>query len=224
MKKVLSILITVFMIITLATGCGTQPATQSQQPESTPSKAADPTPEAPKPTAKTKITFAVQADSTDALNQLIAAFNDSSELYTAETVIMTNDSGQMHDQILNSLSSKSGEYDVISMDVIWAGEFAAAGYLQPVDELLAANGWKATDFNAGSMASGKYKGKNYVLPYFPDLGFLFYRSDIVSADDAQKIESVTIHGMTFLNWLKYKGQGGTKYGHVYQSGQYEVGL
>jgi multiple sugar transport system substrate-binding protein len=222
MKKVLSILITVFMIITLATGCGTQPATQSQQPESTPSKAADPTPEAPKPTAKTKITFAVQADSTDALNQLIAAFNDSSELYTAETVIMTNDSGQMHDQILNSLSSKSGEYDVISMDVIWAGEFAAAGYLQPVDELLAANGWKATDFNAGSMASGKYKGKNYVLPYFPDLGFLFYRSDIVSADDAQKIESGNYTWDDLLELAKkYKGQGGTKYGHVYQSGQYE---
>jgi multiple sugar transport system substrate-binding protein len=221
MKKVLSILLTVIMILALVTGCGSQPTTQSQQPSEQPSPSKDA--ESPSaPAEKTKLTFAVQADSTDALNQLIAAFNDSSELYTVETVVMTNDSGNMHDQLLNSLSSKSGEYDVISMDVVWAGEFAAAGYLQPIDELLAAKGWKVTDFNAGSMASGKYKGKNYVLPYFPDLGFLFYRSDIVSSEDAQKLESGNYTWADLLAMAeKYKGQGGTKYGHVYQSGQYE---
>ena len=223
MKKVLSVLLTMVMIFTLATGCGTQPATQSPTPvASSPSETTKSTPAPSKDAEKTKLTFAVQADSTDALNQLIAAFNNSSTLYTAEAVVMTNDSGNMHDQLLNSLSSKSSEYDIISMDVIWAGEFAAAGYLQPIDELLAAKGWKATDFNAGSMASGKYKGKNYVLPYFPDLGFLFFRSDIVNADDAQKLESGNYTWSDLLELAKkYNGQGGTKYGHVYQSGQYE---
>ncbi|MGI6085116.1 MAG: extracellular solute-binding protein [Acetivibrionales bacterium] len=223
MKKVLSIMLTVIMIFTLATGCGTQPATQSQQPsELAPGNAVDTTPDSSGAKEKTKVTFAVQADSTDALNQLIKAFNDSSDLYAVEAVVMTNDSGNMHDQLLNSLSSKSGEYDVISMDVVWAGEFAAAGYLQPIDELLAAKGWKVTDFNAGSMASGKYKGKNYVLPYFPDLGFLYYRADIVSSEDAQKLESGNYSWADLLEMAKkYNGQSGTKYGHVYQSGQYE---
>lgn len=223
MKKILSILLSVVMIFTFTTGCGTQPATQSPKPsESAPSNSAEATPAPSQATEKTKVTFAVQADSTDALNQLIAAFNNSSDLYTVEAVVMTNDSGNMHDQLLNSLSSKSGEYDVISMDVVWAGEFAAAGYLQPVDELLAAKGWKVTDFNAGSMASGKYKGKNYVLPYFPDLGFLFYRADIVSSEDAQKLESGNYSWADLLEMAeKYNGQGGTKYGHVYQSKQYE---
>lgn len=213
MKRVLSIFLMAIMVLSLTVGCQSQTA-PTVEPTAEPE--AEPTPE------KTVVKFAVQADSTDALNNIVSAFNEKNELYTVEAVIMTNDSGQMHDQLLNSLSSKSGEYDVISMDVIWAGEFASAGYLQPVDELIKANGWLPTDFNAGSMASGKYKGKNYVLPYFPDLGFLFYRSDIVSSEDAAKLTS---GGYTWTDLLemakKYKGKNGTKYGHVYQSSQYE---
>ena len=82
-----------------------------------------------------------------------------------------------------------GFYDIISMDVVWAGEFAAAGYLEPLNALIKDQGWKPTDFNAGSMALGKYKGKNYVLSYFSDLGFMYYRKDIVSSEDAAKLES-----------------------------------
>ena len=211
MKKVLSLLLMIVLVFALFTACQSEP---------------DPEPEAPveetEPVEKTIVNFAVQADSTDALNKIVMAFNASSDLYMVEPIVMTNDSGAMHDQLINSLSSKSGEYDIISMDVVWAGEFAAAGYLQPVDELIQANGWLPTDFNAGSMASGKYKGKNYVLPYFSDLGFLYYRSDIVGEEDAAMLES---GDYTFSDLLslseKYMGEEGTLYGHVFQSKQYE---
>ncbi|HSN65785.1 MAG TPA: extracellular solute-binding protein [Fusibacter sp.] len=218
MKKIFSILLVAIMILSLVAGCQNEPAEETT--ETTAATTVAETTAAPM--EKTAVKFAVQADSTDALNQLIAAFNETSDLYTVESIVMTNDSGNMHDQLLNSLSSKSGEYDVISMDVVWAGEFAAAGYLQPVDELIQANGWLPTDFNAGSMASGKYKGKNYVLPYFPDLGFLYYRSDIVSAEDAAKLQSGDYTWADLLEMAKaYKGEMDTKYGHVYQSSQYE---
>jgi multiple sugar transport system substrate-binding protein len=218
MKKIFSILLVAIMILSLVAGCQNEPAEETT--ETTAATTVAETTAAPM--EKTAVKFAVQADSTDALNQLIAAFNETSDLYTVESIVMTNDSGNMHDQLLNSLSSKSGEYDVISMDVVWAGEFAAAGYLQPVDELIQANGWLPTDFNAGSMASGKYKGKNYVLPYFPDLGFLYYRSDIVSAEDAAKLQSGDYTWADLLEMAKaYKGEKDTKYGHVYQSSQYE---
>jgi len=218
MKKIFSILLVAIMILSLAAGCQNEPAEETT--ETTAATTVAETTAAP--VEKTAVKFAVQADSTDALNQLVAAFNASSDLYAVEAIVMTNDSGNMHDQLLNSLSSKSGEYDVISMDVVWAGEFAAAGYLQPVDELIQANGWLPTDFNAGSMASGKYKGKNYVMPYFPDLGFLYYRSDIVSAEDATKLQSGDYTWADLLEMAKaYKGEKDTKYGHVYQSSQYE---
>ncbi len=215
MKRILSLLLIAIMLLTV--GCAPAPATQT--PTDAP---ATETPTAAAPAEKTMVTFAVQADSTDALNQIVNAFNASSEAYTVEAVVMTNDSGNMHDQLLNSLSSKSGEYDVISMDVVWAGEFAAAGYLQTLDTLIKDNGWLPTDFNAGSMASGKYKGKNYVLPYFSDLGFLYFRKDIVSSEDAAKLEKGDYTWADLLAMAeKYKGQKDTKYGHVFQAKQYE---
>ncbi|MDF2839271.1 MAG: transporter substrate-binding protein [Clostridia bacterium] len=211
MKKLLAMVLVLVMV--LAVGCQSTPKVAPVTTEPTQPAA---------PVEKVTVKFAVQADSTDALNQLVKAYNDSSDKYQVEAVVMTNDSGNMHDQLINSLSSKSGEYDVISMDVVWAGEFAAAGYLEPIDTLIKDNGWLPTDFNAGSMASGKYKGKNYVLPYFSDLGFLFFRKDILSAEDAKKLEE---GGYTWAELLKmaegYMGQKGTKYGHVYQSKQYE---
>jgi multiple sugar transport system substrate-binding protein len=171
---------------------------------------------------KVVLKFAAQNDNTPATQKLIDAFNQSQEKYEVTWVQMTNDSAQMHDQLLNSLSSGSDEYDILSMDVVWAGEFAGAGYLEPIDVRMKESGLNKEDFNSGSMASGNYKGKQYTLPFFPDLGLLYFRKDIVSEDDAAKLESGNYtYDDLYAMAEKYTGQGGTKYGFVYQSKQYE---
>lgn len=226
MKKFLVALLVVVLAISMV-ACGTDdtgepvdPDLGDETPDATPEEIPDETVDPSED--KTQINFAVQADSTPALDKIIEEFNNQSDEYEVKATIMTNDSGQMHDQLLNSLSSKSGQYDLISMDVVWAGEFASAGYLEPIDKLLMDNGWKPTDFNSGSMDSGKYKGKNYVLPYFPDLGFIYFRSDIVSEEDAGKLKSgdYTFNDLIAMG-EKYKGEMGTKYAYAYQSKQYE---
>ncbi len=171
---------------------------------------------------RTVIKWATQADTTPATQILIDEFNKSQSTYKVEWVQMTNDSGQMRDQILTSLSAKSSEYDVISMDVVWAGEFAAAGYLNPIDMSMRAAGLRSTLYNAGSMAAGKYMGKQYSLPLFPDLGMLYFRSDIVSVTDAAKLVSgkYTYNDLAAMA-KKYKGKGGTTDGFVFQAKQYE---
>lgn len=166
--------------------------------------------------------FAAQNDNTPATQKLIDAFNGKQEKYTVEWTQMTNDSAQMHDQLLNSLSSGSTDYDVISMDVVWAGEFAGAGFLEPLDVKMNEANLKKDDFNAGSMASGNYKGKQYTLPFFPDLGLLYYRKDIVSEENAAKLESGSYTYEDLYNMAEeYTGKNDTKYGFVYQSKQYE---
>ena len=166
--------------------------------------------------------FAAQNDNTPATQKLIDAFNAKQDKYKVEWTQMTNDSAQMHDQLLNSLSSGSKEYDILSLDVVWAGEFAGAGYLEPVDVKMNEAGYKKTDFNAGSMASGNYKGKQYTLPFFPDLGLLYFRKDIVSPEDASKLESGQYtYDDLYAMAQKYTGKNNTKYGFVYQSKQYE---
>ena len=73
-----------------------------------------------------------------------------------------------------------------------------------------------------ALRSGRYAGKNYVLPYFPDLGFIYYRSDIVSEEDAATLESGDYTWNDFLDMAKkYQGEGGTEYGMAYQAMQYE---
>lgn len=177
---------------------------------------------APAAEEKVVLKFGAQNDNTPATQALLDAFNSSQDKYELKWDPMTNDSAQMHDQLLTSLSSGSDEYDVLSLDVVWAGEFAGAGYLEPIDVRLNEAGLKKDDFNSGSMASGNYKGKQYTLPFFPDLGLLYFRKDIVSEEDAAKLESgeYTYEDLYSMS-EKYAGQGDTKYGFVYQSKQYE---
>ena len=168
------------------------------------------------------VKWATQADTTPATQELIDTFNRSQSKYTVEWVQMTNDSGQMHDQLMTSLSAGSSEYDVISMDVCWAGEFAAAGYLSPIDFFMYKSRLTKPLFNAGSLSAGNYMGKQYALPLFPDLGLLYFRSDIVSKTDAEKLVSGKYTYTDLANMAKaYKGKGGTTDGYVYQSKQYE---
>lgn len=214
MKSKIFYFFMLFVLVVGITGCGGSDTADTTTDDSGKEVTAE--------SDKTVIKFAVQADNTDALDTIVSAFNEQSDQYLVEAIVLTNDSGNMHDQIINSLSSQSSEYDVLSMDVVWAGEFAAAGYLEPLDTFIKDNGWSVEDFNAGSMASGKYKGKNYVLPYFSDLGFVYFRSDIVSEEEQTMLENgdYTMNDLLSLA-EKYAGEGDTKYGYVYQSKQYE---
>ena len=206
MKKLLAVLLAMMMIFTLA-GCGS--SNNEEEPEN--------------PTAeKIVIKFAAQGDSTPATQKSIDNFNASQDKYVVEWVDMSNDSGAMKDALKTSLSAGSSDYDVLSMDVCWAGEFAAAGYIKPIDEMIKAAGLKVSDFNAGSMSAGTYNAKTYALPFFPDLGVLFFRKDIVSEDEAAKLVS---GNYTYEDMLamaeKYKGQGGTTEGYMFQAKQGE---
>lgn len=171
---------------------------------------------------KTRVTFAAQDDDTPGTQALIDAFNESQDEYEVVWENMTNDSGAMSEQLKTSLQAGSSDYDVLSLDVVWAGEFAASGYIDPIDDYMMDAGLKASDFNPGSMASGNYSAKQYTLPFFPDVGFLYFRSDIVSEEDAAKLTSgdYTLDDL-YTMAETYKGQEGTTDGFTFQAKQYE---
>jgi len=219
MKKILSALLA-FAMAAGMTACAAQtaPASKAAEPQSAAveSKAS----EAGGETVTLK--FGAQADSTPATKAVVDAFNASQKKYKVEWEQFTNDSAQMHDQLLTSLSSGSSDYDVMSLDVVWAGEFAAAGYLSPLDVKMSEAGYKKTDFNKGSMDSGNYQGKQYTLPFFPDVAMLYYRSDIVSKEDGAKLVSGNYtYDDLYKMAEKYKGQKGTADGYAFQAKQYE---
>ncbi len=231
MKKVIAALLAVVMVLSLA-ACGGSSAPAAPAAEAAPAakeaaapaapaakEEAAPAAEAAAPAAeKVVIKFAAQGDTTPATQQSIDDFNAMQDKYVVEWVDMTNDSGAMKEQLITSMKAGSSDYDVLSMDVCWAGEFAAAGYIEPIDQMMKDAGLKKSEFNAGSMAAASYNAKTYALPFFPDLGVLFYRKDIVSADDAAKLDA---GNYTYADLQKmaetYKGQGGTEDGICFQA-------
>ncbi len=221
MKKILSAFLSLCLIAGLAACAGGQGAQSSSAPAPAQSSSAPASQESSGGGTVT-LKFGAQADSTPATQAAVDAFNKSQSKYKVEWQQFTNDSAQMHDQLLTSLSSGSSDYDVISLDVVWAGEFAAAGYLSPIDVQMSKAGYKKSDFNKGSMASGSYQGKQYTLPFFPDVALLYYRSDIVSKEDGQKlVNGKYTYDDLYRMAQKYKGKKGTADGFAFQAKQYE---
>jgi len=85
---------------------------------------------------------------------------------------------ERHTLYVTWLSSRSAEIDILTLDVIWVAEFAAAGWLVPLDKYVAASHFPLGDFLPAALASSTYQGCLYSLPWFADAGVLYYRRDL----------------------------------------------
>ena len=164
----------------------------------------------------------LQEDETGGFQKCIDAFNDSQDQYPAEWIVVPNDTDQMREQINRELFAGSSEYDVMSLDVVWAGDLARQGSIEPLDAYMEKAGRESTDYNKGAMDSGNVGGSQYALPFYVDFGLLFYRSDIVSEQDGAKLESGDYTWDDLLGMAQdYAGQGGTQSGMVFTAAQNE---
>lgn len=82
-----------------------------------------------------------------------------------------------HDLLSQKLKNRSRDVDVFFMDVIWPPEFASAGWVMPLDELLSPS--EKERFIDGAFMAASYKGKVYGIPLFIDSGMLYYRKDLL---------------------------------------------
>jgi multiple sugar transport system substrate-binding protein len=85
------------------------------------------------------------------------------------------------------LNARASDPDVLQLDVIWTAEFAAAGWLLPLDRRDGDD-----DFFPSALAANRYRGKLYALPWFIDVGMLYYRSDLLSQPPRSYGELVTL--------------------------------
>jgi len=110
----------------------------------------------------------------------------------------------------NTLRARSGNIDVMSIDVVYPAEFASNGWTVPLDSR-----WPASDranYLPGPIKSCTYNGQVVAAPLRTDLGVLYYRKDIISTPPAT-FEQLT--SMAKSNASK------AKYGYVWQGSQYE---
>jgi multiple sugar transport system substrate-binding protein len=82
---------------------------------------------------------------------------------------------QRHQLYVQWLNARMSDPDILQLDVIWSPEFAAAGWILPLDQF---NPDMAAFFPA-TLAANRWKGQLYALPWFVDVGMLYWRSDLL---------------------------------------------
>jgi multiple sugar transport system substrate-binding protein len=123
---------------------------------------------------------------------------------------------ERHTLFFTWLSARSREIDVLNLDVVWIPEFAAAGWLLPLDGSSAADPL-LQDLLPAALDSSRYQGRLYALPWFADAGLLYYRKDLYEA-------SGLAPPRTFADLLKaaeIKEQFNLPYGFLFQGAAYE---
>jgi multiple sugar transport system substrate-binding protein len=74
--------------------------------------------------------------------------------------------------------------DVLQLDVIWTPEFAAAEWVLPLDPFEP----QVSDFVPAAIAANRWNGSLYALPWFIDVGMLYWRTDLNKAPPADFAE------------------------------------
>ncbi len=121
------------------------------------------------------ITFASGKDLTGAMPQLIDMWNKDHPDQKVTFLELAASPDDQRNSFVQDFQAKSGKYDVIWKDVVWTSEFAARGWLEPLDEAKVGG----PDILAAAKASATYEGKMYGAPFMTNAGLLYYRSDLV---------------------------------------------
>lgn len=113
-----------------------------------------------------------------AFNALLDTFRRAHPQVELETQLLPNDSDVAHQYFLTSLEGQGADFDVLVADVVWVPEFARAGWIAdlsadfPQTEL-------AEDFLPSAMSAVTLEGKTWAVPWYLDVGLLYYRTDLV---------------------------------------------
>ncbi len=84
---------------------------------------------------------------------------------------------QQHQLYVEWLNARASEPDVMQLDVIATPEFAAAGWILPLDRFRPATG----DFFPATIEANRWAGSLFALPWFVDVGLLYWRTDLIDA-------------------------------------------
>jgi multiple sugar transport system substrate-binding protein len=116
---------------------------------------------------------------------------------------------QRHQLYVQWLNAQASEPDILQLDAIWTPEFAAAGWILPLDSF-------APDTNAFfpvTVAANSWRGRLYALPWFVDVGMLYWRTDLMERPPRSLSE---------LEQDAERARArGVRYGLVWQGARYE---
>lgn len=148
----------------------------------------------------------------DATADLVADFNRSHRDVRIAVTRGPFETDAVSDLAISSLLLGDSPYDLLLMDVTWTAKYAAAGWLQPLDEWLGPDALEP--LVSGARAGNRIDGRLYRLPLVADMGLLYWRTDLMEAPPRTPDDLVAIS-------RRLQEQGKVRWGYVWQGRQYE---
>jgi multiple sugar transport system substrate-binding protein len=111
-------------------------------------------------------------------HDLLSAFERANPGVDVVAEPMPNASDLAHQLFVTALEGGAADLDVIVIDVIWTAEFARAGWIAdlsrafPPDELR-------EELLSGAVEAAVIGGRTFAVPWYVDVGLLYYRKDLV---------------------------------------------
>lgn len=126
-------------------------------------------------TATTTVWFAAR-DTTGYTPKQVDAFNKANKSIQIDYQEQGATTQDLHDKFVTVAGAKDSSVDIISMDVPYVPEFAAAGWTIAVDDILPKD--EQAKFFQGTLGGATYEGKLGAVPWYNNGPGLYYRKDL----------------------------------------------
>jgi ABC-type glycerol-3-phosphate transport system substrate-binding protein len=117
---------------------------------------------------------------------------------------------QRHQLYVQWLNAGASDPDILQLDAIWTPEFAAAGWILPLDQFRP----DTAAFFPSTISANRWQDTLFALPWFVDVGMLYWRTDLLSAPPTTLAQLVR-------DAKRVMQQRGLRYGLVWQGARYE---
>ncbi len=111
----------------------------------------------------------------DVVRRQVARFQSQHPALRVDVRATPDAADQRHQLYVQWLNGHATEPDVLQLDVVWTAEFAAAGWIAD----LSHHHPEDDAFFAPAVAATRWQGRPYALPWFIDVGMLYWRTDLL---------------------------------------------
>jgi multiple sugar transport system substrate-binding protein len=136
----------------------------------------------------------------------VARFMEENPDLRVEIQRTPDDATQRHQLYVQWLAARTGRPDVLQLDVIWTPELAAAGWILPLAEFAP----DTAGLFPATLEANRWRGELYALPWFVDVGMLYWRTDLMDAPPR-----------TLAEMNRLAEASGAEHGVVWQGARYE---
>jgi multiple sugar transport system substrate-binding protein len=151
--------------------------------------------------------------SSDAFQRLLAGFELSHPGVHVVAQALPSSSDVAHQFFLMALEGGSRDFDLFFVDTIWVAEFARAGWIADLSGFLPPDEVRRA-YLGGAAEAVVVEGRTFAVPWYGDVGILYYRRDLVEEAPRTYAELVRI-----ADRLRRERSG--MQGFVWQGRQYE---